>query len=101
VNRVFECFDRRVATAELNRFLERAVVRHTPPQRYHRPVRLHYCTQARVRPPTFVLFSNTPEGIKTPYRRYLANRLRQEFDFEGTPLKLHFRKRRKLGEPRQ
>jgi len=101
VNRVFECFDRRISTAELNRFLEWAVTQHTPPQRYHRPVRLHYCTQARVRPPTFVFFSNTPEGIKTPYRRYLSNRLRQEFDFEGTPLRLHFRKRRKTGESGQ
>jgi GTP-binding protein len=101
VNRVYECFDRRVPTAELNRFLEWAVIQHTPPQRYHRPVRLHYCTQARVRPPTFIFFSNTPEGIRAPYRRYLANRLRQEFDFEGTPLRMHFRRRRKLGEGAQ
>jgi Predicted GTPases len=48
--------------------------------------------------PTFVFFSNTPEGIKQPYRRYLGNRLRDQFDFEGTPLRLHFRRRRKLGE---
>ncbi|MEN0064496.1 MAG: ribosome biogenesis GTPase Der [Myxococcota bacterium] len=99
VDRVYEAFDRRVSTSVLNRFLEQAVAAHTPPQRYHHPVRLYYATQTRVRPPTFALFSNTPEGIGATYRKYLSNRLRTSFDFEGTPLRLHFKRRRKLGEP--
>ncbi|MCB9678514.1 MAG: ribosome biogenesis GTPase Der [Alphaproteobacteria bacterium] len=98
VEKVFEAFDTRISTARLNRFLEMAVHAHTPPQRHHRPVRIHFATQARVRPPTFVFFSNTPEGIAPPYRRYLTNRLREEFDLDGTPLRVVFRKKRKPGE---
>ena len=98
VRKVYREFDRRIPTAELNRFLEQAIAAHTPPQRYHHPVRIYYMTQTRVRPPTFALFSNTPEGIGPAYRRYLANRLRQAFGFEGTPLRLQFRRRRRIGE---
>ena len=98
VDKAFEQFDRRIGTSQLNRFLEDTLVAHTPPQRYHRPVRIYYMTQTRVRPPTFVFWSNTPDGIAKPYRRYLSNRLRDAFGFEGTPLRLQFRKRRKSGE---
>ena len=98
VDRVFEAFDKRISTAQLNRFLEWAVDTHTPPQRHHRPVRLYYAHQTRVRPPSFAFFCNTPEGIQPPYRRYLANRLREQFGFEGTPLRMKFKRRRKLGE---
>ena len=98
VDRVYEQFNKRVGTPKLNRWLEQALVNHSPPQRYHRPVRLYYVSQTRVRPPTFVFFSNTPDGVAAPYRRYLANQLREAFGFEGTPLRLHFRRRRKLGE---
>ncbi len=98
VDQAYAQFDRRIGTAQLNQWLERAVHAHTPPQRHHRPVRLYYMTQTRVRPPTFALFSNTPDGIGPAYRRYLANRLRESWGFEGTPLRLHFKRRRKLGE---
>ncbi len=98
VEEVYRAFDTRVPSSQLNRFLEAALVEHTPPQRHHHPVRIYYMTQARVRPPTFVAFSNTPEGVTTAYQRYLVNRLREAFDFYGTPIKLHLRKRRKLGE---
>ncbi len=93
-------FDRRVSTARANRFLEEAVEAHSPPQRYHHPVRLNYITQARVRPPTFVIWSNTPEAIKAPYKRYLINRMRAVFGFAGTPIRVHFRKKRKPGAPK-
>ncbi len=98
VEKVFAAFDTRIATPRLNRFLQAAIEAHTPPQKHHRPVRIHFCTQARVRPPTFVFWANSPDGIAEPYRRYLANRLRETFDLEGTPLRLHFRRKRKLGE---
>ncbi|MEZ4237791.1 MAG: ribosome biogenesis GTPase Der [Myxococcota bacterium] len=101
VDRVYAAFDTRIETARLNQFLEAAVHAHTPPQRHHRPVRLYYGTQTRVRPPTFTFFSNTPDGIGPAYRRYLANRLREEFGFEGAPLRLQFRRRRKLGEGKE
>lgn len=98
VDSVYENFDRRITTSELNRFFEAVVQNHTPPQRHHRPVRLYYATQTRVRPPSFVFWSNTPEGIPDQYKRYLQRQLRLRYGFEGVPLRLAFRKRRKLGE---
>lgn len=98
VQKIYKEYDKHISTAKLNKFLERAVHNHSVPQRYHRPVRLNYMTQARVRPPTFVVWSNTPEGVKDPYKRYLENQLRDEWGFEGTPIRLHFRKKRKPGE---
>ena len=101
IDAVYREFDKRLETSKVNRFLEVAVHTHTPPQRHHHPVRLYYATQTRVRPPTFAFFSNTPEGIGLDYRRYLSNRLREEFGFEGTPLRMQFRRRRKLGEDKE
>lgn len=98
VERAFVNFNRHISTGQVNRFLEQAIDRHSPPQRYHHPVRLYYATQTRVRPPTFIFFSNSPDGIKDAYQRYLQRSLREAWDFEGSPLKLHFRERRKLGE---
>ena len=98
VEEVFKECNKRISTSELNRWLLATVDAHTPPQRHHRPVRLYYATQTRVRPPTFAIFSNTPEGIKSPYKRYLMNRLRDAYDFGGAPIRIHMKRRRKLGE---
>ncbi len=98
VQEVFENFNRRVPTSQINRFLEAAVDANPPPQRYHHPVRLNYMTQHRVRPPSFIVWSNTPDGVQTPYKRYLENRLRETFGFQGTPLSIDIRKKRKPGE---
>jgi len=100
VRKVWKQFEKRVTTGQLNKFLEDALHAHSPPQRHHHPIRLNYMTQVRIRPPTFVIWSNTPDGIKPPYKRYLGNRLRDKYGFEGTPLRLQFRKKRKPGEPR-
>lgn len=100
VREVFEAFNQRVPTGQLNKFLEAAVENHSVPQRYHHPVRLNYMTQVRIRPPTFVIFSNTPEGVKAPYKRYLENRLRATYGFEGSPIKIQLRKKRRPGETR-
>jgi GTPase len=98
IDKVYAEFDKRIPTPQLNKFLEAAVQAYTPPQRHHRPVRLYYASQTRVRPPTFAFFSNTPEGVGPAYRRYLSNRLREQFGFEGTPLRLQLRRRRKVDE---
>jgi GTP-binding protein len=55
-------------------------------------------TQTRVRPPTFVIWSNSPEAVPVGYRRYLENRLREMYGLKGTPIRLHLRKKRKIGE---
>ncbi|MCD6353183.1 MAG: hypothetical protein J7M06_03115 [Proteobacteria bacterium] len=65
-----------------------------PPSRYHgKPVKLYYLSQVDIKPPTFVFFTNSPQAIHFSYERYLANQLRAEYGFEGTPLRLFFRKR--------
>ncbi len=99
VNQVYAQFDKRVSTSECNRFLEAALMAHSPPQRHHRPVRLNYMSQIRVRPPTFNIWCNTPEGVVESYKRYLSNRLREVYGFEGTPIRLHFLQKRRPGDP--
>ncbi|MCB9759316.1 MAG: ribosome biogenesis GTPase Der [Alphaproteobacteria bacterium] len=99
VEKVYAEFDKRLTTSECNRFLQEAVLNHSVPQRHNRPVRLNYMTQIRVRPPTFVVWCNTPEGVEEPYKRYLVNRMRERYGFEGAPIRMKFRKKRRPGEP--
>jgi GTP-binding protein len=101
VEQAFTSFNRRITTAKLNKWLEYTLEAHAPPQRHHRPVRLYYVAQNRVRPPTFVFFANTPEAIAKPYQRYLSNRLRESFELYGSPVRMVFKRRRKLGEGRE
>jgi GTP-binding protein len=98
VEEVFRSFDQRISTSRLNDWLRIAVAANQPPQKHHHPVRLNYATQARVRPPTFILFSNSPEAIRPPYRRYLENQLREAHGFVGTPIRLKIRQKRRPGE---
>ena len=90
------CFkesQKRIGTGELNRFL-REVVNENPPARHQgRLVKLYYLTQVDSKPPTFIFFTNYPKAIHFSYERYLENRLREEFGFEGSPLRLFFRRR--------
>lgn len=95
---VFASFNQRVATARLNEFLREAVAANNPPQRYNHPVKLNYMTQVRVRPPTFTVFTNTPEGVGVSYDRYLQNRMREQFGFFGSPLVIQYRRKRRPGE---
>jgi len=96
--RVLEAADRRIPTADLNRWLEDAVRRHEPSLARRggsarRPIRFFYATQTGVRPPRFVLFCTDPRAVRPSYRRFLENRLRASFDLEGTPVRLHLRAR--------
>jgi GTP-binding protein len=98
---VAQAGERRIPTAELNRWLEAVVTRHEPamaqrgPRR--RPVRFQYATQTGVRPPTFVLFCSDPASVLPSYRRFLENRLREAFDLRGTPVRLRLRARVRQG----
>jgi GTP-binding protein len=88
---------RRIPTAELNRWLRAAVARHEPAMAQRgvrkRPLKFFYATQTGVRPPTFVLFCTEPAGVEASYRRFLENRLRDDFELAGTPLRLRLRAR--------
>lgn len=83
----------RVSTSDLNRLLREALTVHPAPSRHGKPLKLLYATQAEVAPPTFVLFVNDPELVHFSYSRFLENRIRAAYPFEGTPLRLHFRRR--------
>lgn len=98
VQRIYKEFDKRIKTAELNNFLAAALDAYSVPQKNNNPVRLNYMTQTRVRPPTFVIWGNSPDGVPVSYRRYLENRLRDTYGFEGTPLRVSFRQKRRPGE---
>ena len=92
---------KRIATGELNRMLNAATDRTPPPPvRGHRP-RLFYATQAGVAPPTFVFFASDASAVHFSYRRYLENRLRETFGFDGTPIRLVFRDRSSVKLPRR
>lgn len=85
--------ERRIRTSELNRTVQRAMIAHGPPTIRHRRLKVLYATQAEVSPPTFVLFVNDPALVHFSYRRYLENQIREAFDFEGTGIRIIFRKR--------
>ena len=92
---------KRVSTGELNRVLSAATERTPPPPvRGHRP-KLFYATQAAVEPPTFVFFASDASAVHFSYRRYLENRLRDAFGFDGTPIRLVFRDRSSVKLPRR
>ncbi|MCG8510881.1 MAG: ribosome biogenesis GTPase Der [Rhodospirillales bacterium] len=92
VLRVFEIWNRRLPTAQLNRWLEEMCERHPPPLIKGRRIRLRYMTQAKARPPTFVAFANIPEDLPESYVRYLINGLRETFDLPGVPIRIHTRR---------
>jgi len=87
---VSEEFNRKVATAELNRVLKDAELNHPPPMFRGKRLKLFYATQTAVRPPTFVVFVNKSAGIHFSYERYLVNCLRQAFGFTACPIRLKF-----------
>jgi GTP-binding protein len=94
--RAFAQWSRRVTTSDLNKNFEEMVTRRPPPAGMAgRHVRMYYATQAGVRPPTFYVSTNHPEDVGAPYRRYLANQFRQLYGFEGSPLRVFVRGRKK------
>ena len=91
---VYDTWNARIATGPLNRWLADMVDRHPPPLVQGRRVRLRYATQAKTRPPTFVLFASRPDALNEAYRRYLTGGLRDSFSLDGVPIRLHVRKGR-------
>jgi GTP-binding protein len=93
---------RRVSTGQLNKLFEDIVAHHPPPSGpAGRHVRLYYATQTGVRPPTFVVSTNQPGDITQAYLRFLVNQLRKAYGFEGTPLRILLRARRKKQKVRR
>jgi GTPase len=91
VRRAHAVWNTRVATGELNRWFEQALARHPPPLVDGRRLKLRYVTEAKARPPTFVVFGTRAERIPEDYRRYLVNSLREAFALPGVPIRLELR----------
>ena len=92
-----ESRERRIATADLNRWLQDVSEKHPPSMASkgasRRPNKLFYASQVAVRPPTIVVFCTDPQAIQTSYVRFLENQLRDSFGFEGAPLRVKLRRR--------
>lgn len=76
----------RISTSVLNQIIEDACAINPPPTDKGKQLRIYFATQVKIKPPTFVLFVNNPELMHFSYQRYLENKLRESFGFEGTPL---------------
>jgi GTPase len=94
IDKVAQSRRQRVKTTELNKFVERVAAEHPPASPGRRHVRILYAAQTSVAPPTFVFFTNVATTFHFSYQRYLENRLRDEFGFLGTPIRIHVRARR-------
>ncbi|WP_370275903.1 ribosome biogenesis GTPase Der [Roseovarius indicus] len=91
VEKAHDVWNRRVSTARLNRWLTGMLEAHPPPAPGGRRIKLRYMTQAKTRPPGFVVMCSHPEKLPDSYSRYLINGLRDDFDMPGTPIRLHMR----------
>jgi len=83
--------NRRVGTSVLNEILQEAFILNPPPLRKDKRLKLYYASQVNTEPPTFVLFINQEQLAHFSYKRYLDNKIREAFAFEGTPIRLIFR----------
>jgi len=90
---VHESRKRKIPTSQLNEVMLKAIEAYHPPVVRGVPIRIKYVTQLPTAVPSFAFFCNFPEDIKTPYRNYLENKLRENFDFSGVPVRLFFRKK--------
>jgi GTP-binding protein len=92
-------WERRIATAELNRFFRDVIERQPPPTDGGRAPRIFYITQAEASPPLFVAMSSGAANIKPSYQRFVINQIRKSFGFEGVPIQVHYRERPKKQLP--
>ncbi|MDT8327373.1 MAG: ribosome biogenesis GTPase Der [Roseovarius sp.] len=91
VEKAYEVWNRRVTTAQLNRWLTGMLEQHPPPAPGGKRIKMRYMTQAKTRPPGFVVMCSHPDKLPESYSRYLVNGLRTDFDMPGTPIRLYMR----------
>ncbi len=91
--KVYENRSKRIPTSQLNDKILPEIEHYPPPALKGKLISIKYMTQLPSKSPTFVFFCNLPQYIKEPYQRFLENKLRKHFDFEGVPLQLFFRKK--------
>jgi len=88
VEKAAEQHRRRIPTAQLNRFFKEVIEEMPPPLHKGKAVRINYITQAVTKPPTFILWASSPEGLAPSYKRFISNRLREAYGFRGTPIRI-------------
>lgn len=91
--KVYENRIRKISTSELNEAILPQIERYPPPALKGKYVKIKYITQLPVHTPTIAFFCNLPQYLKEPYERFLENKIRESFEFEGVPVKLVFRKK--------
>ena len=89
--KVYENKTRRVTTSKLNDILLQEIEKYPPPAWKGKYIKIKYVTQLPTKNPVFAFFCNLPQYIKEPYTRYLENRMREHFDFEGVPIKIIYK----------
>ena len=95
VDHVSEQTKKRIPTSQLNKYFGHWVEKFPPPLYKGRSVKMNYITQVSTSPPTFLIYTNFPDGIHFSYERHLLNQMRETFSFEGVPVRLWFRKKGK------
>jgi len=88
---MYDKWNTKISTAKLNRWLTIVQQKNPPPLKSGRVIKIKYCTQVNIRPPTFVFFTNLLGDFEESYKRYLLNNLRNEFELYGVPLRLMFK----------
>jgi len=92
-NKVYESAKNRISTNRLNKYFQEVIDRTPPPAVSGKHIQIKYVTQVKAGPPVFLFFCNDPKSVKEEYRRFLENKLRQEFGFKGVPVTLLFRQK--------
>jgi GTP-binding protein len=90
---VYESRRQKIPTSDLNEIIQAAMDAYHPPVVRGHPVKIKYVTQLPTTVPSFAFFCNYPDDVKQPYKNYLENQLRQQFNFRGVPIRLFFRKK--------
>ncbi|MEO5995239.1 MAG: ribosome biogenesis GTPase Der [Chitinophagaceae bacterium] len=90
---VYENRNRKISTSRLNEVMQKAIESYHPPVVRGNAVTIKYITQLPTAVPSFAFFTNYPDDIKTPYKNYLENQMRENFDFKGVPIRIFFRKK--------
>lgn len=90
---VEEEYTKRIPTSKLNKFYKDVISRHAMPIRRGKRPKVYYMTQDKSSPPTFIMFCNYPEYVEKSYKRYIINKIREEFNFMGSPVRLLLRKK--------
>ena len=94
VNKLYKAYTKRIPTAKINRFIEEITEEYQPPLSNNKRAKFYYTTQAQIKPPTFIIFTNYPDSLPDSYKRFLINRIRAGLGFRHVPIRLILRRKR-------